>query len=180
MQRVPDAIRTRAITEVGSLIRTRLAISVPLAVVAVGAVAILQNRAGFFVAAMAGGVCGAYGVAAFRAIRARQTLHTDPGLAVTYEGWCRAPDGCNFACFRAVDPTDEPFAVVRLPIVREMSKGSGWLFQGRGAAAALVSADGELLGTGRIIDDGLARWNRRAEPTPKNVMNPPKWTPPGG
>lgn len=54
------------------------------------------------------------------ATAARAGLRSGMFRAVRAEGWCRPPDGCNYAIFTGTD-ADEPGAVVRLPLRREVS-----------------------------------------------------------
>ena len=105
-----------------------------------------------------------FGIAGYRALRGHQAIASEPGVSVRFEGWCRPPDGCNYAMFPNDGSSSVPFAVLRLPVVRRMSSGSGWLFESsRSKAAALVGAAGEVLAVGRLVDDCLDRWQRRNE-----------------
>ena len=148
---------------------------------AIVVVANWQTRFALMAAVGAATIGGLYGVAAYRALRALLVVKSVPGRLVRFEGWCRPTDGCNFALFAAENSLDTPFAVIRLPLVREMSSGTGWVFQrGSESAAALVSERGELLGAGRIVNDGAARWLRRDDAPPRFVIKPPDLKPPAG
>jgi len=177
----PDSVREAAVSSLRRLLLARTGLCVLLGSAAVAVVYTWQTRLALVAAASSVTTGGLYGVAAYRAFRARLVVQRAPGRPVRYQGWCRPPDGCNYALFAADTSVDRPFAVIRLPIVREMSSGSGWLFHRNSeSAAALVGGDGELLGAGRVIDDGIARWLRRDDGPSRFVMKPPDFKPPAG
>ncbi len=188
MRQVTDAadtasehVRAAVLTTLRRLSRMRIAICLLMSTAMVAALVALPGGLSLMVAAGSASLAGVYGVGAYRSMKARRVVASEPGMHVRYEGWCRSPDGCNYAMFNPESVSDVPFAVLRLPIVREMSTGSGWFFQGSGTnAAALVSVHGELLGAGRVLADGTSRWQRRAEPAPRFVMKPPTFKPPAG
>ena len=134
------------------------------------------------------GVAGGsvFGTALLRAVIARSLVRTGPYARVRVVGWCRPPDGCNYALFFR-DESSHPGAVVRLPIRRGM-KGSavawvaGPVRPSTFGSVGLFDESG-LLATGRVVDSGigLKRWQRRATEPGRTVSRPPKdWLPPGG
>jgi hypothetical protein len=131
---------------------------------------------------------GIFGIASFRASKAANAITHGPWARVYAVGWCRPPDGCNYAVFtRTPRPGDAPALVMRLPLRRQMVTATGWLCgltqPRRFGAVALLSDDGALLGTGRIVSDRAAAnlWRRHDTEPSRFVMKPPDdWLPPGG
>jgi hypothetical protein len=119
-------------------------------------------------------------VAFFFAIGAVRTRIARRGLTrgcreVFAVGWTRSPDGCNYAVFnRTVDPATggDPELVLRLPTRRGVTSSLAFLCgetrPSRWGAASLFSADGEVLGAGRVLPTarGQKIWRRRHAPTP--------------
>jgi len=174
-------VRAIAAANLRRVILLRLAIGVGCLAVAIVIAVLLRSGVGFTLAAGFVAVGGVYCVASYRGWHARRLVIRSPGMQVQYDGWCRPPDGCNYALFRPDTASGPPFAVLRLPIRREMSAGAGWFFgAGDTKAGALVARDGRLLGAGRILDDGSSAWDRRGVAPPWYVMNPPDLNPPGG
>ena len=107
-----------------------------------------------------------------------------PYRSVRVVGWCRPPDGCNLGLFWS-EAAAEPDAVVRLPIVRNMTTTDGWVAgdttPSRGRAVAVIDKQGALLGAGRIVsaEAGRGKWSRRQKAPSRWVMQPPgTWRPP--
>ena len=160
----PDHVRSSALTSATRLVRKYVLIALgSLALEALLLVFVSSRFVWFLILAFLI-YAVLFGVAAYRALRGRQAIASEDGVSVKFEGWCRPPDGCHYAMFPKDGSSAVPFAVLRLPLVRRMSSGSGWLFESsRSTAAALVGADGELLAIGRLVDNGLDRWQRRDE-----------------
>ena len=190
-----DEVPPRQVQELGAgaaarIARTTAQISVACIVgIAVGLLLALVSRlAGLIVAGIGLVLLGIYLVATWRARLARDGILNGPWHKVFVVGWCRPPDGCNYAVFDAsTNDRTIPQYVVRLPLRRAMKDGSAWLggipTQGLLRSVALVAESGELLGTGRILGRKIARtrWERRAQPPSKLVARPPEdRLPPGG
>jgi hypothetical protein len=125
-----------------------------------------------------------YAVVIYRYSNAKIALRSTPA-PVWVRGWCRPPDGCNYAVFDSEpDEGTEPELVVRLPIKRAMATGPAWLCLTINRDAAVLFDDqGNFLGAGRVLASGRAStvYPRRDEPPGKHVMQPPKdFLPPGG
>lgn len=128
-----------------------------------------------------------FGIAWWRVAAAHRATFVGPFERVHAVGWCRPPDGCNFAMFLIDrEDGDEPDYVLRLPVRRQMAKSDAWLCGSPKPAMlgglALLSGTG-LLGAGRIVSRraGLKRWRRKDVPPGKHVMRPPNnWLPRGG
>lgn len=127
-----------------------------------------------------------YGTAWRRATAARAGLRSGMFRAVRAEGWCRPPDGCNYAIFTGTD-ADEPGAVVRLPLRREMKRFAHAWLAGDAEPSVLGGVglfdSGGLLATGRVVSERTARkrWLRRGQIPGRHVQRPPEgWYPPGG
>jgi hypothetical protein len=131
---------------------------------------------------------GIFGIAWVRATKASAGITDGPWLRVFAVGWCRPPDGCNYAVFADVrQPQDTPALVIRLPLRREMRSSNAWLCgapkRGLLRSVALLAESGELLATGRVLRSSVAvdRWRRRADEPSRFVIRPPDdWLPPGG
>jgi hypothetical protein len=129
---------------------------------------------------------GLYAVALRRVVIAQSSLRDGPVRAVRAVGWCRPPDGCNYAVFIGPD-LSTPDAVIRLPLRREVSPSiDGWLcgdvVPAVWGGVALIGESG-LLATGRIVSrrTGQKRWQRRSVEPGRWVQRPPRdWLPPGG
>jgi hypothetical protein len=159
-----------------------------LALIAVGVVlAAIGAPFAAFMAAGFGLTFGSiYGVGRRRAAVARRVLHGGNPRAVWAVGWCRPPDGCNYALFMQAK-SEEPHVVVRLPLRRDMERStSAWVYGSLKRSVlggvALVGPEG-LLATGRVVSSRTARkrW-RRFDTVPSVwVQRPPEdWLPPGG
>jgi hypothetical protein len=124
-------------------------------------------------------------VAAYRSSAAARAVDRGPYRRVHAVGWCRPPDGCNYAIFEGPERS-RPSWVLRLPLRRPMTTADAWLC---GApqpswftALALIDDSGDVLGAGRIVAPRTAvtRWNRREAPPSRLVAPPPRnWYPPG-
>jgi hypothetical protein len=157
----------------GAEVRRMSALAVLSAVAAVGLALILSGTVRAAAVGAAAAVAVVLAVVAFRARAASRAARA--GCRKVYAvGWIRSPDGANFALFAPeADPaSDEPEAVVRLPMRRATKSGRailcGKLEPSLWGAVALFSESGDVLGFGRV---GSARsaakvWSRRHAPTP--------------
>lgn len=127
-----------------------------------------------------------YAIAWRRAAVARSRLQAGDARAVWAVGWCRPPDGCNYALFVQAS-SETPHVVVRLPLRRDMERSSAaWVYGSLKPAMlgglALLGSNG-LLATGRVVSSRAARrkW-QRFDTTPSIwVQRPPEnWMPPAG
>jgi hypothetical protein len=130
-------------------------------------------------------LAGIFLVAAYRARAALHAVEQGPYLRVHAIGWCRPPDGCNYAIFDGTD-RDTPTWVLRLPLRRPMTVADAWLCgdarPSQKGAVALIDDSGDLLGAGRIVSvaKGMERWRRSMTAPGRLVQKPPEgWYPPG-
>jgi hypothetical protein len=98
-------------------------------------------------------VAAALALTARRARRVRTDLVAGC-LSALVVSWTRDPDGCNVAVFpRGADPAaSEPWYVVRLATVRPAVMTDAFIAGGTtpGAAMAIFTPDGDVVGVGRI------------------------------
>jgi hypothetical protein len=105
----------------------------------------------------------------YRVRFSQQSLQSGLGERVSYLGWVRVPDGCNFALFASGALGNPPAMVMRLPRIRPVKSGAGWVSKSATrSAAVLVDDDGTVIAYGRMRPDpdALMRWERRSMPTP--------------
>lgn len=193
MSEPPEHARVAAQADLARIARTTALVSTACIGVAVlGAVAAIAGLppqvALLLLLLAAGGVTfGAlFGIAWRRAGAAKRALTASTPLAANCAGWCRPPDGCNYAVFFTAEERT-PDLVVRLPLRREMvSSTQGWLYGSAKPSlvggVALVGPNG-LLATGRVVPKRSARkkWARRTTEPAWWVQRPPEnWLPPGG
>lgn len=182
-------MREHARSELARLTRatTRVALGLAVALPAGVIVLALGGPVGVVTILLGVGVflSGIFFVASYRYVVAERGVERGPYLPVYAIGWCRPPDGCNYALFDGA-AREAPAWVVRLPLRRPMASGAAWLCgssaQSWIGAVALVAESGELLGAGRIVSDkkAAARWARRATMPGPLVQKPPDgWFPPG-
>jgi hypothetical protein len=130
---------------------------------------------------MAGGILVAIAYA-WGALRARKLVGNLPEQPerVQVAGWTRTPDGTNYAIWPAGadSRTQEPAYVLRLSTAKKQTGSGEALLLGPVSprrSAALVGADGEILGVGgmRSAQSAARAWARRGDAAPW-------WTGPGG
>lgn len=177
----------KAVQDADRLVRTcGMVCAGCVVVIALGVLlAVTLPQVGLFLAGIGVTFGSIYGLALRRVLAARAALRSGPFRGVRAEGWCRPPDGCNYALFAS--PGDMPDAVLRLPLRREMRGAVDAWLAGRIEPAILGGVglfnDEGLLGTGRILPGhlGRKRWMRRRKEPGRLVQRPPEdWLPPGG
>lgn len=164
------------------------------ALISVGCVAVAASGAfialltipqlGLLIAGLGLTFAALYGIAWRRASAARSAIRSGQFREVTAKGWCRPPDGCNYALF-ATSGSEEPDAVLRLPLRRELKRSADAWLAGNNVPSllggvGLLNEDG-LLATGRIVSERTARkrWARREKEPGRMVQRPPEgWYPP--
>ena len=182
-----DAAIEKAMQDADRLIRTCGMVAIGcIAVIGLGVLlAVTVPQVGLVLAGIGLTFGALYGLALRRATAARSALRSGRFREVRAEGWCRPPDGCDYALFAS--PGNEPDAVLRLPLRREMKRSvEGWLAGSTEPSilggVGLFNDEG-LLATGRIVSDrsGRKRWMRREREPGRLVQRPPEdWYPPGG
>lgn len=188
MRRPPDEAVQRAIEAASGIARTTaLILAGCIAGLGAGLVAAVAGvpQVGLLVAGFGLTFGALYGVAWRRASAARSALEASEFVEVRAVGWCRPPDGCNYALFNDSEQ-ESPDWVLRLPVRREMKRSvSAWV-AGRLepsvlGGVALFDEEG-LLATGRIVEpaSGRKKWERRNKEPGRMVQRPPEgWYPPG-
>lgn len=186
---LPDEAKRTARTDIARIARTTSVLVATCVGVTVlggaGALLGLPPQVGLLLAA-GGMTFGAlYGIAWRRAGAAERALSSSPPRAAYCAGWCRPPDGCNYAVF-FTEENRTPDLVVRLPLRRDMvASTEGWFCGSTSPSllggVALLGPKG-LLATGRVVPERSARkkWARRTTEPGWWVQRPPEdWIPPG-
>lgn len=139
---------------------------------------------GLFIGLGAGSIAAAFAMNGYRLRNAQHSL-LGPYRKVWAVGWSRPPDGCNYALFDGLQQAGgRPDWVLRLPTVRDVQSGAGFLCgepqPGRLLGGhALIADTGTLLAAGRIVrhDLGQKRWERRTTPKSGWVSGGPGQSP---